>query len=72
MMRVDALLREQEIMGRLYSYSVFVITISMLKFSLCHELVFISEQENLGMSKTDLAVSPRQTVPKKYPRAAVV
>lgn len=31
--------------------------------------VGISEQEIRGMSKTDLAVSPRQTVPKKYPRA---
>lgn len=35
-------------------------------------VVLLREQENLGMSKTDLAVSPRQTVPKKYPRRAVV
>lgn len=31
------------------------------------DLFFVSEQENLGMSKTDLALPPRQTVPKKYP-----
>lgn len=31
--------------------------------------VGMSEQEVGGMSKTDLALSPHQTVPKKYPRA---
>lgn len=30
--------------------------------------VLLQEQGIMGMSKTDLAVSPRQTVPKKYPR----
>lgn len=35
----------------------------------CPCSIFVSEQENLGMSKTDLALSHRQTVPKKYPRA---
>ena len=32
-------------------------------------LFFVSEQRVWGMSKTDLALSPRQTVPKKYPPA---
>lgn len=36
---------------------------------LCVGDVLLFEQESLRMSKTDLALSPRQTVPKKYPRA---
>lgn len=31
-------------------------------------VVLLREQEVMGMSKTALALSPRQTVPKKYPR----
>ena len=30
-------------------------------------MFYYEEQGIMGMSKTDLAVSPRQTVPKKYP-----
>ena len=42
------------------------------KLGLSANTVGMSEQESWGMSKTDLALPPRPSVPKKYPLRAVV
>lgn len=55
--RDNALMREYDYLMKTRALGLSANTVGM------------SEQKVGGMSKTDLALSPRQTVPKKYPRA---